>query len=79
MSEKLETRLAGLTYHAPSAPVAAVMGQLRRSAMNFMVFLDASIPECREKSLAVTDFEQSMMWAMKGLSLTDPDGKVVSP
>ena len=79
MSEKLAARLEGLTYHAPSVPVAAVMGQLRRSAIDFMTFLDASIPECREKSLAVTAFEESMMWAMKGLSLTDPDGKVVSP
>ena len=79
MSEKLEARLNGLTYHAPSPPVQAVMVQLRLTAMDFMTFLDASVPECREKSLALTAFEESMMWTMKALSLTDPDGKVVSP
>lgn len=79
MSDKLAARLEALTYHQPSPGVQAVMGHLRRTAQDFMAFLDASMPECREKSLAVTAFEESMMWAMKALSLTDPDGKVVSP
>ena len=79
MSDKLESRLLSLTYHQPSPGVQAVMGQLRRTAQDFMTFLDASIPECREKSFSVTAFEESMMWAMKGLALTDSGGKVVSP
>ena len=64
-----------MTYQKPSPGVQAVMGQLRRSAMDFMTFLDASIPECREKSLAITAFEDSLLWAMKGLSLTDSESK----
>ena len=79
MSDKLESRLLSLAYHQPSPGVQAVMGQLRRTAQDFMTFLDASMPECREKSLAVTAFEESLMWAMKALSLTDLDGAVESP
>ena len=79
MSDKLASRLESLTYHSPSPGVEATMRQLRRTAQDFMTFLDASISECREKSLAITAFEESMMWAMKALSLTDPASKVVSP
>lgn len=71
MSEKLT--------HQPSPGVLAVMKQLRRTVQDFMTFLDASMPECREKSLAVTAFEESMMWAMKALSLNGPDSKIVGP
>ena len=53
---------------------------MRIHAMDFMAYLDATLTdECREKSLAVTAFEEAMMWAMNALSLTDPDGKIVSP
>lgn len=55
------------------------MSDLRSHAMDFMTYLDGQIEECREKSLAVTAFEDAMMWAMKALALTDPDGTIVSP
>ena len=77
MSEKLQARLNALTYHQSSPDVQVIMEQVRCTAQDFMTFLDASISECREKSLAVTSFEETMMWAMKALSLTDPDGKVI--
>ena len=79
MSEKLEARLNSLTYHRPSPQVQDAMNDLRRAGMDFMTYLDATIDECREKSLAVTDFEEAMMWAMKALALTDPGGEIVSP
>ena len=79
MSEKLEVRLEAFTYHAPSPDVQATMAQLRTQFMDMVKYLDASIAECREKSLAFTALEEAAMWAMKALSLTDPDGKIVSP
>ena len=79
MSEKLEARLNSLTYHRPSPQVQAVMSDMRSHAIDFMTYLDGNIVECREKSLAVTAFEETMMWAMKALALTDPGGEIVSP
>ena len=55
------------------------MSDMRGHAMDFMTYLDGNIVECREKSLAVTAFEETMMWAMKALALTDSDGTIVSP
>ena len=79
MSEKLEARLNSLTYHRPSLQVQDAMSDMRRAGMDFMTYLDGNIVECREKSLAVTAFEETMMWAMKALALTDSDGTIVSP
>ena len=79
MSEKLQARLNSLTYHRPSTQAQDAMSDMRRAGMDFMTYLDANIDECREKSLAVTAFEEAMMWAMKALALTDPDGTIVSP
>ena len=79
MSDKLDTRLAAFAYLAPSPYVRDIMGELRLRFMDIARHLDRKIPECREKSLAFTALEEASMWVMKALSLTDPDGKVVSP
>lgn len=79
MSDKLSQRLNSLTYHRPSPKTQANMAELRTLAMDFMMCLDGRIDECREKSLAVTAFEESMMWAMKALALTDHDSTIESP
>ena len=55
------------------------MSALRGAYMRLVVHLDADIPESRWKSLAFTALEESAMWAMKALALTDPEGTVVSP
>mgnify|MGYP001576065383 CR=1 FL=1 len=79
MSDKLEARLLAFTYHAPSPAVQETMARLRKMFMMDVTLIDEHIPECREKSLAFTALEESAMWAMKALALTDPAGKVVSP
>jgi hypothetical protein len=55
------------------------MTRVRESFQAITGLLDGCIPECREKSLAFTALEESAMWAMKALSLTDHDGVVVDP
>ena len=78
MSEHLSRRLEALAYHdAPSPPVQALMTDLRMRAQIFVHMIDSGIPECREKSLAFTAFEEAMMWAMRALALTDPEKSVV--
>lgn len=79
MSEHLARRLEAMTYHAPSPTMDAIMADMRSNAQGFVTLLDSSIPECREKSLAFTAFEEAMMWAMKALWLTDPESEVISP
>ncbi len=78
MSEHLTRRLEAMAYHTPSPHVQGIMTGLRMRAQVFVHLLDSEIPECREKSLAFTAFEETMMWAMKALSLTDPEGEVRS-
>lgn len=79
MSEKLQARLEAFVYHRPSDDVAVVMTHARQAFRRLVNFLDMSIPECREKSLAFTALEESAMWAMKALSVTDTGGEVVDP
>ena len=79
MSEHLDRRMKAFSYHRPSSEVQATMSAVRAEVMDFGAMLDACIPECREKSLAFTALEEAMMWAIKGLSLTDPAGEQLSP
>ena len=79
MSEHLAKRLLSHTYHRPSVDVQAKMGALREAYMHLVEHLDLAVPECREKSVAFTALEESAMWGMKALALTDPNGEVISP
>ena len=79
MSDKLDARLTAFAYHRPSSEVQAIMTAVRSGFQMLARHLDTSIPECREKSLAFTALEESAMWGMKALSLTDHDGVVVDP
>ena len=55
------------------------MAGMRKAYLALVEVLDASIPECREKAVAFTALEESAMWAIKALALTDPNGEVISP
>ena len=79
MSDKLDARLTAFTYHRPSPEVQAIMTRVRESFQALASLLDGAIPECREQSLAFTALEESAMWAMKALALTDAGGVVVDP
>lgn len=72
-------RTTAFTYHRPSPEVQAIMTRLRESYQALGNVMDGSIPESREKSLAWTALEESAMWAMKALSVTDVGGVIVDP
>jgi hypothetical protein len=72
-------RSTAFTYHRPSPEVQAIMTRLRQSYQALGLLLDGTIPESREKSLAWTALEESAMWALKALSVTDTGGVVVDP
>jgi hypothetical protein len=79
MSDRRDARLKAFAYHRPSPEVQGIMTLLRETFQAIADRLDGSIPECREKSLAFTALEESAMWAMKALALTDPGAEQVSP
>lgn len=59
-SSELETRF---TYHQPSPMQGAVYSEIRAKAKAFAEFLNIVLPESREKAVAFTDLESSVMWA----------------
>ena len=79
MSDQLATRLNAFAYHRPSAEVQAIMTEMRVAFQYLAGRLDTQVPACREKALAWTALEESAMWAMKALALTDVGGVVVDP
>lgn len=51
------------TYHPPKAGQPEKYTALRNQAKDLALSLDALCPDSREKSLALTKLEESMMWA----------------
>lgn len=51
------------TYHAPSGEAKDLHASLRRSNKVFAQYLADTLPAGREKSLAMTAFEESSFWA----------------
>ena len=70
---------AGLSVTVVQLAFPHIMTSLRASYQVLVCILDGEIPACREQSLAFTALEESAMWAMKALALTDPGGVQVDP
>ena len=51
------------TYHAPKAGQPERYTEIREKAREFAELIDRECPESREKSLAFTKLEESIMWA----------------
>lgn len=60
MSEKIEK---AFTYHAPKPGQPEIYGEIRQKAKEFAYTIEALCPDSREKSLAITKLEESVMWA----------------
>ena len=51
-------------YHPPTSDGIALNHQaIREECKNLAQFIDALIPEGREKALAITKLEEAMFWA----------------
>jgi hypothetical protein len=50
-------------YHTPKADQPARYETLRSKAKELAELINASCPDSREKSLAITNLEQCSMWA----------------
>jgi hypothetical protein len=51
------------TYHAPKQGQPEKYEAIRAKALELAELLDAQCPDSREKSLAVTALEETVMWA----------------
>jgi hypothetical protein len=51
------------TYHSPQAHQTDRYGLLRGEAKKLAYLIQASCPASRERSLAITNLEQAVMWA----------------
>ena len=63
-----ETIERNFKYHAPKAGQPEKYQAIRDKAKELVILINAEVPEGREKSLAVTNIEQSVMWANAGIA-----------
>lgn len=60
MNERIER---DFTYHKPTTPSIRKMNNLRDRARDLAHYIDGIVPDSREKSIAITNLEQAVMWA----------------
>ena len=64
ITEKDRIRIENtFTYHPPKGDQQDRYGEIRGKAKELAYEIAMSCPESREKSLAMTNLEQSVMWA----------------
>lgn len=56
------------TYHPPKGDQAFRYEKLRFNGRNLADMINELVPESREKSLAMTNLEQAVMWANAGIA-----------
>lgn len=56
------------TYHAPKPGQPEKYTALREKAKDLATMIQAVVPDCREKSLAITRLEEVIMWANAGIA-----------
>jgi len=60
------------TYHAPIGDQAERYIVLRAMARDFALLINTTCPDSREKSLAITNLQQAMMWANASIAINEP-------
>ena len=62
------------TYHAPTPEKKDKFPILRSAARELAYIINDIVPDGREKSLAITKLQETVMWANTGIALSE-DGK----
>lgn len=58
-------------YHAPGGTQPTRYAELREKAREFAHLIDSSCPESREKSLALTSLQETVMWANASIAINE--------
>lgn len=48
---------------------------LRKMCQHIAAYIEEQIPECRERSTAISKLEEVSMWANKAIVFTDPESE----
>ena len=59
------------TYHAPKPNQLPRYEALRAAAKQFAALIIASTPQSREQSVALTNVQQSVMWANAAIAINE--------
>lgn len=65
MNETIENNFI---YHKPDEKSTIAIMKIREYARNFAYLIDETVPNSREKSLAMTKLEEVAMWANAGIA-----------
>ena len=65
MNPKIEK---AFTYHAPTESQIERYAGIRAEAKVLALMIECTVPDCREKSLAMTKLEECVMWANAGIA-----------
>ena len=57
------------TYHAPHGNQPQMYQELRGKAREFAHMINEMVPDSREKSLALTKLQETIMWANSGIAV----------
>lgn len=63
-------------YHKPSAMGLDRITKLREAYSVISALIEELAPQSRERSIALTELEQSAMWAIKAVVCNDPLSEV---
>lgn len=66
-----------LTNVRPSSGAIVSIETVREKAKEMVDVIFDLIPECRERSLALTHLEETVMWGVKAICLTDPEAREI--
>ena len=55
-------------YHAPKEGQPAIYTAMRDKAKELAIMINQKVPDCREKSTALTKLEEVVMWANAGIA-----------
>ena len=61
------------TYHKPIKDQPARYEALRKMAKDFAKAVEDFCPESREKSLAITNIQQAVMWANASIAINEKE------
>lgn len=59
------------SYHSPKGDQAERYAVIRESAKELARIIDEKCPDSREKSLALTNLQQSVMWANASIAINE--------
>lgn len=59
------------TYHSPKGDQPTRYEKIREEAKEMAFIISANCPDSREKSLAITNLQQVVMWASASIALNE--------